>query len=69
MRNKRVEKGLSLRDVARLADRHHSVFGKIETERKLDIVEFVEYCKVLDVDPHQGLDIIITSLDKKPFGK
>ena len=48
------------------------IVGKIEqSRRKVDIVEFVEYCRMLEVDPHEGLDIIISEVEsqKRPSGK
>lgn len=63
---KREEKGLSLRSVSMQLDTHHSVVGKLEQgRRRIDVVEFVEYCHVLDIDPHEGLDIVLTSLNKE----
>lgn len=59
----RDESGLSLRDVAEVMGRHHSVLGKMEQDRrKIEILEFVRYCQVLGVDPHEGLEVLITSL-------
>ena len=54
LKTKRDDKGLSIRALAEKLGRLHSIVGKI------DIVEFVEYCRVLEVDPHEGLDIIIS---------
>jgi transcriptional regulator with XRE-family HTH domain len=64
----RESRNLSLRDVAELMGRHHSVIGKMEqARRKIEIVEFVEYCQILDVDPREGLEILISSIQaKKP---
>jgi transcriptional regulator with XRE-family HTH domain len=60
LKTKREEKGLSLRDVGKLTGRHHSVIGKLEQDRrKIDILEFVEYCQALEIDPHEGLDLMI----------
>ena len=36
-----------------------------QDRRKIDIVEFVEYCIVLDADPHEGIDILISSIGKQ----
>ncbi len=44
---------------------HHSIIGKLETERRIDIVEYVEYCKALGIDPYEGLKVIIESMDTK----
>lgn len=53
------QKGLSIRKLAEALDIHHSIVGKIEQgERKLDVIEFVEYCDVLGVDPKKGIELI-----------
>lgn len=50
---------LTMRSLAERLDIHHSIIGKIEQgERKLDIVEYVEYCEALGVDPIEGIRII-----------
>ncbi len=37
----------------------HSFIGKIEQqERRLDIVEYLHYCKAIDVDPAEGILIL-----------
>ena len=52
---------MSIRALAEKLELHHSIIGKIEQGgRKIDILEFAEYCKALDVDPHEGLDLILT---------
>lgn len=63
MKEQRDARGLSLRDVAEAMGRHHSVVGKMEQDRrKIEILEFVRYCQVLGVDPHEGLDVLVKSL-------
>ena len=53
------QEGLSIRELAKRPEVHHSIVGKIEQgERKLDIIEYVDYCDALGVDPNLGLDII-----------
>lgn len=38
----------------------HSWAGKVELrERRLDLIEYIRYCKALEVDPHEGLDLIL----------
>jgi transcriptional regulator with XRE-family HTH domain len=65
LKNARQSRGLSLRDVAAITGVHHSVYGKLEqTRRRIDIVEYVEYCRILEIDPLDGLKEIMISIDK-----
>ncbi len=67
LKQKREEKGLSLRDVAELVGRHHSVIGKMEQDRrKIDVVEFVEYCLALEIDPTEGIQLIKEAVLSSP---
>lgn len=68
LKSKRLESGMTIRTLADKLGVSHSIIGKIEDgSRKLEIFEFIEYCKVLEVDPHEGLDALLKSLEKKPF--
>lgn len=50
---------LSMRQLAEKLDCPHSFVGKVEQgERRLDVIEFVEYCKALNTDPKKGLLLI-----------
>lgn len=70
LKAKREEKGLSLRDASQLVGRHHSVLGKMEQERrKIDLIEFVQYCETLGLDPKEGIEIIQDQLRKAPKTK
>jgi len=43
----------------------HSWVGKIEQgERRLDLVEYVRLCKALEIDPHEGLDLVVNAINK-----
>ena len=68
LKSKRLESGMTIRTLADKLNVSHSIVGKIEDgSRKLEVFEFIEYCKALEIDPHLGLDILLQSLDKKPF--
>lgn len=55
----RKDKGLSMRDLAEKLGVSHSVIGKIEQrERRLDVVEYLIYCKELEISPIDGLKAI-----------
>jgi transcriptional regulator with XRE-family HTH domain len=66
LKSKRNEKGITLRDVAIKLGRHHSIFGKLEQDRRrIDVVELVIYCQAIGADPHEAIDILINSLSEK----
>lgn len=66
MKQKREESGLSLRSVAEKMGRHHSVVGKMEQDRrKIEMLEFIEYCHVIGADPHEGLELVMKSIYTK----
>lgn len=55
----RLDKGLTVRDLALMIDEPFQFISKIETaQRKLSIHEYVQYCEALDLDPVVGLEII-----------
>jgi len=55
----REASGLSMRDLAAKLDKPHSYIGKVEQqERRLDVVEYVQYCEAIGVLPQEGLKII-----------
>ena len=48
-----------MRELAQRLEKPHSFVGKVEQgERRLDVVEYVEYCRGLGVSPISGLEII-----------
>ena len=56
MREARLKKKFSLRDLAEVIDEPHSFIGKIESaERRLDVYEYVIYCEALGLNPSIGL--------------
>ncbi len=60
----REEQSLSLRDVSEKWGKHHSILGKIEqARRKIELVEFIELCQILEVDPLEGLSVIVKSMN------
>lgn len=63
LREGRQSAGLTIRQLAKKMELHHSIVGKIETgERRLDVVEFIYYCDILEIDP---LPIIEKIVNKK----
>ena len=69
MRRKREARGLSLRAVGEILQRHHSVIGKLEQDRRrIDIIELLEYCRAVDADPHEAIELLEHSLRQKGHG-
>jgi len=66
MKEKRKEIGLTIRDVADILGRDHSIFAKLEQNRKrIEITEFVRYCQTIGADPMEGMSILIKSMDSQ----
>lgn len=62
--------GLTVRALSEKLETHHSIVGKIEKgDRKLDVVEFVQYCEALGVPPEEGLKIIKENLVSGKFNR
>ncbi|MEY8239585.1 MAG: helix-turn-helix transcriptional regulator [Cycloclasticus sp.] len=55
----RKKQGITIRALARQLEINHSAVQRIESlERRLDVNEYVIYCKALRVNPHEGLDML-----------
>lgn len=60
---RRQELGLTQRQLAERLGVIHSLIGKIETgDRRLDVLEFIEYCQALELD---FIDVIKHNLNPK----
>ena len=59
LKEKRLAKGFSMRELAEKLECSHSLISKVEQgERRLDVVEYVDYCKALDINPVEGINLI-----------
>jgi len=59
LKEQRVVKGLTVRDVGALKGRYFPIVTMIETQvRRMDVAEFYEYCQALDLDPEACFDYI-----------
>ncbi len=60
--DQRKKLGLSQRELAEKLEVTYSLIGKIETgDRRLDILEVMDYCDVLEIDPHELVNFLIHS--------
>jgi hypothetical protein len=56
-------KKMTMRELGEKLGVIHSWIGKVEQgERRLDIIEYVRVCNALEIDPHEGLDLVIKAL-------
>jgi transcriptional regulator with XRE-family HTH domain len=66
LRAQRQLKGLTMRQAGELLGKPHSFVGKTEIgQRRLDVVEYVWYCRCLGFDATEGLNEIIEMEDSQ----
>jgi transcriptional regulator with XRE-family HTH domain len=59
LKKQRLEQGLTMRDLAARLGVPHSFVGKVEQcERRLDVPEYVAYCRALEVSAVEGLGVL-----------
>ncbi len=64
LRDKKKKAGLSNRSFAKKLNVAYSMISKVETgDRRLDVVEACKYCKKLNADPHELIDLILENLE------
>lgn len=56
----RTSQGITVRELANRLETVHSAVQRIEQlERRLDVNEFILYCNALNVDPRDGLELLL----------
>ncbi|MFT4850879.1 MAG: transcriptional regulator with XRE-family HTH domain [Sediminicola sp.] len=59
LKEAREAQGLTMRELAKKLEVPHSFIGKVEQcERRIDVIEYVTYCKALKVNPNHGIDFL-----------
>jgi hypothetical protein len=49
-----------MKELGLLLNVHHSIVGKIELgERRLDVIEWIQYCEALNADPFECLESLV----------
>lgn len=67
LRGSRQSKGLTLRGVGLRMGVPHTWVGKVETgERRLDVAEYVQLCRAIEVEPGPGIGIVEAALTAYP---
>jgi transcriptional regulator with XRE-family HTH domain len=66
LKSARIERKLTMRELALVLDVPHSYIGKVEQcERKLDVLEFVKYCEALKLNVNNGISILLSQTNVK----
>lgn len=59
LKTARLEKQVSMRTLGAKLKVPHSFVGKVESgERRLDVYEYVQYCKALGLKPEKGIELL-----------
>jgi transcriptional regulator with XRE-family HTH domain len=59
LKHERIEQGLTMRELGALIDKPFQFVSKVETgNRRLDVYEYMQYCKALGVDYREGLKLL-----------
>ena len=59
LKAERSQSGLSIRQLASKLGWASSIVGKIEQgERRLDVIEFMLYCKAMGADPRECIEVL-----------
>lgn len=74
LKQQRLAQQLSIANLAKRLNKPHLFVQQIEDgTRQLDIVEYINYCKTLNIDPKEGLtwihNQIIDSINKQELLK
>lgn len=60
LKQTRLNNGLTMRGVVANLAQPHSFVGKIENmSRRLDVIEFIDYCQAINADPVEILSRVI----------
>ncbi len=59
LKQARLDKNLTIRDLAILIDEPFQFVSKVENcQRRLNVYEYVQYCKALGASPSDGLELL-----------
>ncbi len=65
LKEQRINSDLSMRDLGEKLNLHHSIVGRIELgERRLDVIEWIQYCEALNADPFECLELLVKKFTK-----
>lgn len=60
LKEQRINSNLTMKELGLLLNVHHSIVGKIELgERRLNVIEWIQYCEALNADPFECLESLV----------
>ena len=60
LKDQRINSSLTMRELGKMMNLHHSIIGRIELgERRLDVIEWIQYCEALNADPFECLELLV----------
>jgi len=60
LKDARETQGLTMRDLAKKLEVPHSFIGKVEQcERRIDVIEYMAYCRALELSPVDGINLLL----------
>ena len=66
LKQARQDQNCSMRALAERMDKPHSFVQKVEQgERRLDVVEYAQYCIALELDPRTGLELVLKHISSE----
>lgn len=66
----RLKKKLTMRDLAKKLDKQHSYVQKVENgDRRLDLIEYIWYCKAIGLEPVEGLEKVQRFIEVKKISQ
>jgi transcriptional regulator with XRE-family HTH domain len=65
LKDAREAQGLTMRDLAKKLEVPHSFVGKVEQcERRIDVIEYMAYCRALELSPVDGIEFLLIVQEK-----
>lgn len=60
LKDAREAQGLTMRELAQKLEVPHSFIGKVEQcERRIDVIEYMAYCRALELSPVDGINLLL----------
>lgn len=66
LKSQRLAQHLTMRSLAKRMNKPHSFVQRVEEgDRRLDVVEYAQYCIALELDPRIGLELVLKHISSE----